>query len=125
MAKKKLLRNLTRRQKVANRKAWIAALRSGGYEQGIGRLCYVTCGSKRYCCLGVACDVLLSRGYSVQIKQDGSTIRFNGDGGGLKPALMSAVGIDDDTQDACVGWNDEDGFSFKKIASLLEKLPIK
>lgn len=33
---------------------WVAALRSGNYEQGWGLLRGVT---DKYCCLGVACDI--------------------------------------------------------------------
>jgi hypothetical protein len=36
------------------RREWIAALRSGEYEQGRGSLCR----NGRYCCLGVACAVI-------------------------------------------------------------------
>jgi hypothetical protein len=36
-------------------KKWIAALRSGKYKQGIGWLER----NNHYCCLGVACDVLI------------------------------------------------------------------
>lgn len=37
-----------------NAKAWVAALRSGKYQQGRDYLCK----DNRYCCLGVACEVL-------------------------------------------------------------------
>lgn len=36
-----------------NRKKWIAALRSGEYEQGVEYLC----SDGKYCCLGVLCSV--------------------------------------------------------------------
>lgn len=36
---------------------WIAALRSGDYQQGTGALCTVDGEQERYCCLGVACDL--------------------------------------------------------------------
>lgn len=124
--KKKSLRNLTMAAKRANRRAWIKALRSGEYKQTWGRLCEVDPdGDKHHCCLGVACEVLLARGYAVKAESDGAVVRFNGSGGGLKPQLMAAVGIDDDTHDSCVGWNDVSFLSFKRIATRLEKLPIK
>lgn len=39
--------------------AWIAALRSGKYQQGTGRLIDVlnSTGDARYCCLGVLCEL--------------------------------------------------------------------
>ena len=36
-----------------NAKKWVAALRSGKYKQGKGKLRH----EGRYCCLGVACDI--------------------------------------------------------------------
>lgn len=41
--------------KKTNKKLWIRALRSGEYRQGQGRLC----DNNRFCCLGVAYDVLV------------------------------------------------------------------
>lgn len=38
----------------ANMKKWIEALRSGTYQQGVARLRR----QGRYCCLGVACDLM-------------------------------------------------------------------
>src|SRR5689334_12189419 len=40
------------------RDAWCAALRSGKYEQGTGRLCK----DGKFCCLGVLGDLLVQRG---------------------------------------------------------------
>jgi hypothetical protein len=37
---------------------WVAALRSGEYEQGVGYLNIADDGVNRYCCLGVLCDIL-------------------------------------------------------------------
>jgi hypothetical protein len=42
---------------LANIRAWVDALRSGRYEQGHGRLLTVADDVKRFCCLGVACDI--------------------------------------------------------------------
>lgn len=42
----------------AIRDRWVAALRSGEYEQGVGALSYVDTDEKRkWCCLGVLCDL--------------------------------------------------------------------
>lgn len=38
---------------------WVKALRSGDYEQGKGYLCKDSEGSKKFCCLGVACDLYI------------------------------------------------------------------
>ena len=41
-------------------KTWLKYLRSGEYQQGEGSLCATVDGVDRFCCLGVACDVLLN-----------------------------------------------------------------
>ena len=38
-----------------NATAWVDALRSGGYAQGIGSLKF----DGKFCCLGVACDLFM------------------------------------------------------------------
>jgi hypothetical protein len=42
------------------KKRWVAALRSGEYEQGEGLLSYTetASGITYYCCIGVLCDIL-------------------------------------------------------------------
>jgi len=40
---------------------WVAALRSGKFMQGTGRLVRKVDGAPRYCCLGVACEVFSER----------------------------------------------------------------
>lgn len=42
---------------------WVAALRSGKYEKGRGRLNY---GNKQFCCLGVLCEVALAEGLELK-----------------------------------------------------------
>lgn len=37
---------------------WLKALRSGQYEQTIHQLCLIDETGPRYCCLGVACEIL-------------------------------------------------------------------
>lgn len=46
---------------------WVAALRSGNYEQARGRLCYVRANenqvlTEKYCCLGVLCEIAVADG---------------------------------------------------------------
>lgn len=45
--------NLNLDEVMENRNKWLAALRSGDYEQGTGRLAE----DGKFCCLGVACEV--------------------------------------------------------------------
>lgn len=45
------------------RDKWVAALRSGKYPQGHGRLSRKTAdGTSKFCCLGVLCEVLVDEG---------------------------------------------------------------
>ena len=47
----------TKEEQKLHREEWIAALLSGKYKQGQEVLCSVYKEEKRYCCLGVGCDV--------------------------------------------------------------------
>tara|TARA_B100000749_G_C18185553_1_gene365675 strand:+ start:213 stop:635 length:423 start_codon:yes stop_codon:yes gene_type:complete len=50
-----------------NATAWVDALRSGGYAQGIGSLKF----DGKFCCLGVACDLFMkSEGRGVWDRRD-------------------------------------------------------
>ena len=52
---------------------WLKALESGKYEQGNGKLCK----DNKYCCLGVACDVL---GLKKVVGNTGAIKYFDRDG---------------------------------------------
>ena len=43
--------------------AWVDALRSGKYEKGTQALCRGSMDHKRYCCLGVAADIIDPTGW--------------------------------------------------------------
>ena len=81
--------NYTPQQQEVNRAAWVAALRSGEYEQATGGLR----DDGSYCCLGVACELGVRAGVVEWIKADdgdgyrqtGSTDRPNPD---VLPAVM-------------------------------------
>lgn len=56
--------------RAADKRKWIAALESGDYAQGSGSLCEVTADAQgyadyRWCCLGVACDVLVDGDWEI------------------------------------------------------------
>lgn len=55
------------------KKEWIAALKSGEYEQGTGLLHYEQDDEIKYCCLGVLCDLAVKKGI---IKPPG-TVKYN------------------------------------------------
>lgn len=109
-------------------KKWIEKLRSGDYKQGKGAL---RPEDNKFCCLGVACDYYAK---SNRIKQAwGDEILEYDDGlpfydetgskmsGGMSEHIMDWFGIDDEYAETLVEMNDEQGASFKKIASKIEK----
>lgn len=50
---------------------WVAALRSGQYRQGKGRLCCEMGGGSSYCCLGVLCEIAVQDGIVQRIEANG------------------------------------------------------
>lgn len=107
---------------------WIAALRSGEYKQGYGRLCTIKDGSREYCCLGVLCDVVGATWYD-----DGGTsiAEFDTDRNSifLPRSIERLVGLkmdgEDDDPGPLVGMNDGWGEndkpqSFAVIAQWIE-----
>lgn len=57
---------------------WANALRSGEYAQGNGVLARADHdGVVRYCCLGVLCEVAISAGLDIQVKNTGGTRFFD------------------------------------------------
>lgn len=106
-------------------KTWIAALRSGKYKQGNGKLCSVDFyGNKSYCCLGVANDVLelgvlqssayLYRAYTeLGLRDyDGSFIKENVRNSNL-----------DGFADSLAALNDSFNYTFEQIADYIEQNP--
>lgn len=103
--------------KPKDKKAWLEALRSGEYKQGRGKLCR----HSKYCCLGVAYDVLI----------DGDWISngtFWGIPNGpanklayLPKALAKSIGLSQKTQHSLSLLNDNRGSSFEMIADWIEK----
>lgn len=95
------------RMPAKRKRRWIAALRSGKYKQGQGRL---KTGTGEYCCLGVACAIRETRpGASGGMVHNG-TVRRD-----FAPARI---------QSKLMRWNDAVGRahkSFKQIAVWVER----
>ena len=95
---------------------WIAALRSGKYEQMIGAL---NKGDK-FCALGVACQLMASQ-LIVGVEPNGHTL-YDGRGAFPPSKVLDALGLKD-----CVGtitsMNDHDDLSFEEIANRLSEKP--
>lgn len=106
-------------------KAWIAALRSGDYQQGTDRLQ----SGNQFCCLGVACLIYeketqneLSRTHNTNalvgtdLRNHGVVIDWLN--------LIGAAGENNEglPADSLVNLNDS-GYTFEEIADLLEQNP--
>jgi hypothetical protein len=109
--------------KVENVKAWLKALRSGEFVQG--RHC-LNKNNEKYCCLGVACAVLVKRKVPLVInKMINENRTYDECGYTLPYKAMKALGVKDSagqmgSGDTLINLNDS-GTSFKKIASLIVK----
>ena len=93
---------------------WIAALRSGEYQQGQYAL---RTPDNKFCCLGVLCDVVdpTKWGHDYSYSYDG-----NWDDVLIPSGLSSELGIGFATQDILSKKND-DGYSFNEIAEWVEE----
>lgn len=109
-----------------NRADWITALRSGEYEQGTDLLNY----QGKYCCLGVACDVL-SKGLKLKVMNTGvndGCVTYNGHGSSVPKVVVDALGLYTDTGSPSEGrgrvslveLNDVRRFTFGQIADILD-----
>lgn len=102
---------------------WLKALRSGKYKQGNGNLKTGKGKNARYCCLGVACDIVGAKSIT-----DKGFIRTGSDIRGITkvPKLLigSDYGYEDDYNpivEKLATMNDLTGSSFKEIANYIEK----
>lgn len=121
--------------KVELQDRWIAALRSGKYEQVPGRLTRLKRTGRGYCCLGVACDIYDPDGWQTK-----GEVTYLGQKHYLPVKVGNAYGMDTDnpsieinSQEAAslglcpVGavtlssLNDVHGWTFNKIADFIEK----
>lgn len=100
-------------------KKWVEALRSGEYVQGKNELCNTRGNTHKFCCLGVLTNLY--------VEENGNSDKAWADRDYLSKAVMKWSGINSDcgriyslyyTLD---GYNDIKGYSFKKLATLIEK----
>jgi hypothetical protein len=128
--------------------AWVAALRSGEYEQGTGRLASFSRGpekKERFCCLGVLCEVAIKSADDSPIRRvkeklfgsQGTTVYFyDGEtshlplrvttwawGGGLRSKVSygdPAVMYEGDVMSLSI-LNDKYHLNFDEIADIIEE----
>lgn len=114
---------------VTNIASWVAALRSGDYNQG--RRVLASLDGSVFCCLGVACEI---KG----VEKSNGKFYFNGSGLELMPEsewfksqygfppMYRVVSVDNDNEKAHVAHlNDGYLFKFPMIADVIESVFIK
>lgn len=91
---------------------WLEALRSGNYNEGVGKLYYKNPkGNESYCCLGVCGAV---NNYDPELlKANFSLTKGEGRGPVWK--------IPHEIQQKLIQFNDDDGMTFSEIANWIEK----
>lgn len=114
---------------------WVAALRSGDYQQGFTALCTLGgSGGEAYCCLGVLSDLAVQDGVIIKVRASAMTkMRFGGEGEAgslnyLVPQVTTWAGLSslnpfvtiDEKTGHLSNFNDA-GYTFDKIADAIEK----
>lgn len=96
---------------------WVAALRSGKYEQGV---CVLRSMTDQFCCLGVLCDVVNPDGWG---SPEGHLIRLPHDGEPDYPSIdiLEAAGLPHYVGSHLAIFNDEHRWSFDHIADWIEE----
>lgn len=115
-----------------NMRLFVAALRSGEYEQGRYRLTTIQADSVQHCCLGVACEVALRHGVQMEIGvapvpgHPGLTKRvYNAQSLFLPLAVQQWLGVDNDNLmihgESASTLNDDSHWTFSEIAEGIVK----
>jgi len=119
---------------------WVAALRSGEYEQGTEalhafetHLVHDRTRKRGFCCLGVLCEVAIKEGAPVEKSisaYDSRTERYNGENCVLPREVMDWSGIKSptgdidmpaDKDDICLTDINDTGKTFAEIADIIEQ----
>ena len=91
--------------------SWVAALRSGQYQQGRSHLRQGP-EQKRHCCLGVFCEL-----HSKTTGEQWIGDSYQGLSGQLPNAVLHWAGLTEEEQDRLITLNDRDRESFQQIAA--------
>jgi hypothetical protein len=125
----------------ANMRLVVAALRSGKYPQGMGRLKEITNDGTvlGYCCMGVMCEVAIAHGVSLETHSyplSGITraVGFDGSSAFLRANVLNWLGLEvsadgdgdpivetDGNEEISASYaNDSGGWDFNQIADSME-----
>lgn len=106
------------------KKRWLAALQSGEYEQGVGRLN----SNGKFCCLGVLCELAAKEGV-VPVDADSFVVWYDGKSTFPPDKVAAWAGLDS-INPQVRRWgrkthlsrlNDVEGLPFRKIARLIRR----
>lgn len=104
---------------------WLAALRSGQFKQGRGRLARVTPEGEEFCCLGVLCELAVQEGVAKR-KLDWEIFVYDFSEHYLPETVAEWSGLDDGqgcrpgTFDSLSVLNDDRCYTFDQIADIIE-----
>lgn len=123
-----------------NMRRVVAALRSGRYLQGHGRLKEIFKDSIHYCCLGVMCEVAMEHGVILDVARHplgdfSMSVSFDGSSAFLRKRVLEWLGLDVSVEgdgDPVIGMygnqkisasyaNDELKWDFERIAASMEE----
>lgn len=112
---------------------WVAALRSGEYEQAHGYLKVVDeGGGVGYCCLGVLCELMPGVERTIKTRAGSSIPGYFGDHSYLPPEVREWAGLaqadplvsvslgEESRRFRLSDLNDEEQYSFAEIADVIE-----
>ena len=109
-----------------NQTSWLADLRSGDYEQGMGQL---HCKNK-FCCLGVAAKKFATAETVIVGDSNGHT--YDGENVNAPQYVVAALNLYGDVGNTspefdgeCLETLNDDGATFTEIADLIEKDPSR
>ena len=125
-------------------KKWVKALRSGKYKQGRGVLKHNRENKTFHCCLGVLCEIYndqmrQNKKKTLSIEIQNGIYHFNKNPADLPTIVKKWAGLETSTADftenmgrttlataslkyiSLAEINDDHGYSFKKIANIIEK----
>lgn len=107
-----------------NAKKWVAALRSGKYEQGRTLLC----ANGKYCCLGVACEVAIANGVELKREEKSGVVSFEDNFSALLPTrvmewLKLSQQLGENFISESLATKNDKGMPFDQIADFIETEP--